>query len=161
MKQYKNHTLKEYLDVLSFKTPVPGGGSAAALVGALAVGLIAMVTNYSLGRNHSTEIEKKFKAILKKAQILKKKLLNMVDLDAQAYLKVVKTRRANERIKKAARLRARQVPQEVSRLCYEALLLTPFLIEKGNPYLRSDVQVAVEFLQAAFKAARFNVDANQ
>jgi len=53
------------------------------------------------------------------------------------------------------------VPLEVSRYCYEAVNLAPFLIKNGNKYLASDVIVAVELCSAAFKAAMVNVEINQ
>src|SRR5690349_13823201 len=120
MKPYKHHTLKEYLQQLSLKTPVPGGGSAAALAGALGAALISMAANYSLGKNSSKGVEKNIKTILSKNEKIRKRLLELVDLDAQAYLAVVKTRQGSDLQKKNARKRARTVPFEVAKLCYEA-----------------------------------------
>ncbi len=153
MKKYKNHTLKEYLDCLSLRTPVPGGGSAAALTGALGVSLISMVANYSLGKSQHKATEDKIQKIIKESQVIKNRLLELVDLDAQAYLKVAATRKAPAKVKQLAQREAQKVPLEVCRLSYKAIELTPFLVEKGNKYLLSDVVVAVEMLFAAFKAA--------
>lgn len=161
MKKYQNHTLKEYCHCLSLKTPVPGGGSAAALGGALGAALISMVANYSLKRNQSGEVERKIQDILRRSEKIRKRLLELVGLDAAVYLKVVKTRHAPWEEKKKALQQARKVPLEVCRLCYAAVALTPFLVQKGNPYLQSDVVVAVEFLQAAFNSAKVNVEINQ
>lgn len=168
MKKYKTHTLQKYLTVLSQKTPVPGGGSAAALVGSLGAALISMTANYSMNRNQLRSVEVKIKTIFKKSEIIRKRLLDLVDLDAQAYLNVVKNRKAclsgrqapPDQKKKALR-RATEVPQEVCRLCSQAIDLTPFLVLKGNKYLLSDVKVAVEFLLAAFQAAKVNMEVNQ
>lgn len=159
--KYKTHTLQEYLQVLSERTPVPGGGSAAALVGSLGAGLISMVANYSLNRGQGPQVESKIKSILKKSKTIRKRLLDLVDLDAQAYLNVVKNRKSSPEKRKKALRQARAVPQEVCRLCTQALELTPFLVRKGNKYLLSDIQVAVEFLLAAFSAAKINVEINQ
>ena len=160
MKQYKTHTLQKYLEVLSQRTPVPGGGSAAALVGSLGAALISMAANYSLNRNQPRSVEARIKTTLKKSETIRKRFLDLVDLDAQAYLNVVKNRQAHPDQKKRALRRAREVPQEVCRLCSQAIDLTPFLVLKGNKYLLSDVQVAVEFLLAAFHAAKVNVEVN-
>ena len=161
MKRYKTHTLQKYLEVLSQRTPVPGGGSAAALVGGLGAALISMAANYSLNRNQPRSVESKIKTILQKSEMIRKRFLDLVDLDAQAYLNVVKNRKAAPAQKKKALRRARQIPQEVCRLCVQAIDLTPFLVLKGNKYLLSDVKVAVEFLLAAFYAAKVNVEINQ
>ena len=161
MRKFKNHTVKEYLEQLSLKVPVPGGGSAAALCGALGAALISMVANYSLGKNKSKSVDNKIKNILKQSEKLRKRLIEIIDLDAQAYLGVVKTRKAAPAVRKKALKRASNVPKETCRLCYQALLLTPFLVKKGNRYLLSDVKVAIAMLAAAYNSALANVEANQ
>lgn len=157
MKKFRSHTLQEYLKALSAKSPVPGGGSAAALAGALGAGLISMVASYSKGKSSSKATEKRIKETLKKSEKIRKRLLECVDLDAQAYLKVVRTRTASSRLKGAARKQAGAVPLEVCQLCYAAIQLTPFLVKKGNKHLGSDVAVAVELLLAAFQSAKVHV----
>ena len=161
MQKYKNQSLKKYLDNLSKRTPVPGGGSAAALAGALGAALISMVANYSMGKNKSKSVDSSIRRTLLKSEKIWKRLLDLVDLDAEAYLKVVKARRANNKIKKAALKKAREVPFEVCRLCYAAVQLTPLLVKKGNRHLVSDVEVALEILSAAFNSAKVNVEINQ
>ena len=159
-KKYRRYTLAEYLDTLSMKTPVPGGGSAAALTAALGVALIAMAANYSRGKNESSAARRAIDNILKKSHQMRKRLLALVDRDAEAYLGVVKTRRASDRLKKAALKKACEVPFEVCRLCYRAVNLTPFLIKNGNPNLLSDVEIANELLLAAFQSSQINVAIN-
>jgi len=161
MKKYKSHSLKEYCDILSGKTPVPGGGSAAALTAALGTALISMVARYSIGKQTNKKDARKMEGVLKKSETIRKRLLDCVDLDAEAYLKVVKARKKSPRQKKAARKAARGVPQEVCRLCYTAIALTPFLVTRGNPHLASDIEVAIELLLAAFQSAKINVVINQ
>jgi formiminotetrahydrofolate cyclodeaminase len=160
MKAYKSHTLKEYLDVLASKSPVPGGGSAAALTAATGVALISMVARYSKGRNKSKIIDAKIQKLLNQSEKIRKRLLKLVDLDAAAYLGVVKNRKSSEQIRKKALKRACDVPLEVGRLCYQAVELTPSLVKDGNRYLVSDVEVAVELLLAAFNSALINIHIN-
>ena len=161
MKKYQNHTLKEYADALSMKTPTPGGGSAAALTAALGVALLSMVANYSKGKSPSQVTENKIKKIFITNAKIRRRLLGLVDLDAQAYRNVVKTRKSAEAVRQKALRQARQVPFEVSRLCYQAVEQAPFLVAKGNKYLLSDVEVAVELLLAAYRSAMINVKINQ
>ena len=160
MKKYKNYTLSEYLDALSKNTPVPGGGSAAALTAAIGAALISMAANYSKGRSQSKRAEKRIVSVLKKSEQIRKRLLELVDLDARAYLGVVKTRGASAQVRRKALWEAAKVPREVCKLCYQAIQLTPCLVERGNPHLISDVEIAAEMLLAAFNSAHINVEVN-
>lgn len=167
MKPFKNYSLKKYTEVLASKTPAPGGGSAAALTAALGAALLSMVANYSLGKSASRANEKKLKDTLKQSEQFRKRFLALVDLDARAYLNVVKTRKAclpgrqaaARRI--AARRKAAEIPLEVCKLCYKAVQMSPALVRYGNQHLISDVKVALELLLAAFNAARTNVEINR
>ena len=161
MKEYKNHTIKDYLDVLAKKTPAPGGGSAAALTAALGAALLSMVAHYSLGKTSSRQNEQRIKATLKHSEQLRKRFLMLVDLDAQAYLNLVKTRKASPAKRNAAKRKAAAVPLEICKLCYKAVQLSPTLVRYGNKYLILDVKVALELLLAAFNAAKLNVEINQ
>ena len=161
MKKYKDQTLAKYLDALSSKTPVPGGGSAGALAGALGAGLISMVANYSIGKGKPKDVERKIKGSLKVSEKIKKRLLALVDLDAEAYLGVVNSKNAGTKLRNSALLKAREVPLEVCLLCYRAIELTPYLVAHGNKNLLSDVKVAAEILLAAYNSAMINVRINQ
>ena len=158
---FKDKTLQEYLDQLSRREPVPGGGSAAAYTAAMAVGLISMVTNYSIGRKANTkDVEKKLAKILVQSEPIRLRLLELTSLDSEAYMKVTAARALDKKAQKQAAKEAKAVPQEICKLCYKAVLLTPYLAEKGNPYLLSDVEVALELLLSAFYGARIMVRIN-
>lgn len=161
MKRYHQYTLNEYLDALASRTPVPGGGSAAALTAACAAALISMVAGYSLNRGSPRRTEERIKKTLQKSEKIRKRLLILVDLDSRAYLRVVASRKSSSVRKKAALVQAAKVPAEVCRLCYEAVGLTSYLFSHGNKNLVSDVEVAVELFLAAFKSAMVNVKINQ
>jgi formiminotetrahydrofolate cyclodeaminase len=158
---FKDKTLQEYLDQLSRREPVPGGGSAAALTAAMAVGLISMVTNYSIGRKANTKaVESRLAKILAQSEPMRLRLLKLSSLDSEAYLKVSAARSLDKKAQQQASKFARAVPQEVCKLCYKAVQLTSYLAEKGNPYLLSDVEVALELLMSAFNGARIMVRVN-
>lgn len=161
MKSLQNYTVKSFCDILSKKTPVPGGGCASALVGALGVGLISMAIHYSLGKGKSRQVEARLKSILKKVERIRKQLIQLIDLDAQAYWKVVQTRKIGGSQKERALEEATKVPWKVSQLCYEAVKLTPEVVEFGNPLLLSDMEAAIEMLWASYQAAIANVRINQ
>lgn len=160
MKKFKDHTVKAYLDVLASKDPAPGGGSAAALTAATGAALISMAAHYSLGLGSSAN-DSRIKTILAKSEKIRRRLVDLVDLDAEAYLKVVKTRKADAKTRRAALQGAIRVPREVGALCCDAIRLTPELVKRGNPHLLSDVEVAAELLLAAFNSAMINVAVNQ
>ncbi len=161
MVKFKDRSLAFFLDALSARKPTPGGGSAAALAAASGAALITMVANYSLGKGSPKTVETKLKDIRRKSESIRKKLLACVDKDIAAYERVVKARKGTDRQKAAALRQARKVPADVCALCYEAVSLTPFLVKKGNKYLLSDVEVAVELLLAAFRSAEINIAINQ
>ena len=152
-KRLKNHTLDQYLSVLAKKQPTPGGGSAAALTAAMGAALLAMVTRYSIGKTGSKSVDNTLNRRLHKAEKIRQRLTELVDLDAQAYQQVVKARGQTAAKRKAAERAASKVPQEVGRLCYQAIQLAPYLVEKGNKYLLSDVEIAVEMLKSAYNSA--------
>lgn len=162
MKTWPQHTVQEFLDCLARRDPVPGGGSVAALTGALGAGLLSMAAQYSLNRKGGTPAQnRRLKAVLGKSERLRGRLTACIDRDAQAYLGVVAARKASPARYRTALRQAGRVPFEVAKLCYAALDLAPDLVRDGNPHLLSDVEVAVELLHAAFKSALINVAVNQ
>ncbi len=158
---FENHSLSQYLDQMARREPVPGGGSAAALTAAMGASLIAMVANYSIGRKSNTKtLEVKLAKVVQSADSARLRLLELTTLDAHAYLKVSAARKLDAKAQKAAAKEARAVPQEVCKLCYKVVQLAPLLVEQGNPYLLSDIEVAVELLAAAFNSAKVMVRIN-
>jgi len=163
---YLDGSIRSYLDDLAAKRPTPGGGSAAALVGATGAGLISMVANFSLGKEEPGEI----KEILQRAENLRQRLTELVDRDVAVYQKVsaayklpkekpVQKRKRSKAIQDALK-EALTVPLEICKLCHEAIKLCGELAEKGNVSLISDVGVGVCLLEAAFQSALLNVEIN-
>ncbi|MDD4953641.1 MAG: cyclodeaminase/cyclohydrolase family protein [Candidatus Omnitrophica bacterium] len=147
MVNYKDGSLKKYLDDLAGKLPAPGGGSAAALNAALGVSLVSMVVNFTLGKPKYARYEDELKDILDKSEKLREKFLSLVDLDVVAY--------------QSKNLRdALDIPFMIARLCAEAIKLCPPLVKAGNVNLISDVGVASVLLEGAFVSAVFNVEIN-
>ncbi|MDP2927300.1 MAG: cyclodeaminase/cyclohydrolase family protein [Candidatus Omnitrophota bacterium] len=145
--KYKTQSLAKYLNDLAARLPAPGGGSAAALNAAMAVSLVSMVVNFTLGKPKYAVFAKELKAILVKSEKLRKHFLDLVDLDVSAY--------QSKSIRKALAM-----PLRLAKLCCQAAKLCPPLIKKGNVNLISDVAVSAVFLESAFVAACFNVEIN-
>jgi formiminotetrahydrofolate cyclodeaminase len=157
---YLNKSLKIYLDDLAAKKPAPGGGSAAALAGALGCALLSMACNYTIGRPKSKNVEKQIKGILRRTEVMRRRFLALVDLDVQAYYKVFKRRKGNPRIYQRNLVAATKVPLEICRLAQEGYCLCPVLLKTANKYLLSDVRAGQALLKSCFQSARFNVIIN-
>jgi len=170
MKIYRSERLEKYLDDLAAKLPAPGGGSVVALVGALGVGLLSMVSNFTFGKENYRENEEEIKKILRRSEDLRKRLTELVDEDIRVYDRVAsayklpritdKEREACSRAIENACKQALTVPLEVARCCVEGLDLARRLVEIGNVRLVSDVGVAAGLLEAALKGAELNVKIN-
>ncbi|MFB0526548.1 MAG: cyclodeaminase/cyclohydrolase family protein, partial [bacterium] len=88
MGDYRSERLEKYVDDLAAKLPAPGGGSVVALVGALGVGLLSMVSNFTLGKEKYKQSEEEIKKILDRSEDLRKRLTELVDEDIRVYDKV-------------------------------------------------------------------------
>lgn len=163
-------SVRDLIAAFRSSDPTPGGGSAAALAGALGAALLAMVA--SLGRPATTEkddLERLAIAGRREAE-LSDELASLVDRDAEAYDGVMATyklpkasddekRRRSERIQQALE-GAIASPLDVMRLCTEAAEHATVIASFGNPNAASDVRVAVELLTAGMRGARANVEIN-
>lgn len=160
MSKYINKSIKKYLDDLAAKKPAPGGGSAAALVGATGVSLLSMVANFTVGKDKYKRFEREIKNSLKKSEKIRKKLLELVDLDVINYSKVARNKKKSLALYQKSLKEATNVPVMIAELSFQALRLCPVLEKKGNKYLVSDVYVADSLLRAAIKSALENIEIN-
>ncbi|WP_042276952.1 cyclodeaminase/cyclohydrolase family protein [[Clostridium] dakarense] len=163
-------TCVEFVDVLASKSAVPGGGGAAALVGAIGMALGSMVCNLTIGKKKYAEYEESVKEILNKAGKIEKDLLEMIDKDAECFLPLSKAyglpKSTEEEIKikeetmeKALKV-ACEVPISIVRVCFKAIKLHEDLVDKGSKLAISDVGVGVQCLRAAILSGQLNVVIN-
>ncbi|MEA3238649.1 MAG: cyclodeaminase/cyclohydrolase family protein [Candidatus Bipolaricaulota bacterium] len=167
---YENTTISAFLEELSSAAPAPGGGSVAALSGAMAASLVMMVCNLTIGKEKFAQHEQEIKAILKEALKLRQELMNAIDEDIQAYNAVIgcyrlpkgtqeeKSRR-KEQLQTALK-QANEVPYRTAKTCYRVLDLNRRLPQIGNPNAISDVAVSAQLAEAALQSALYNVDIN-
>lgn len=155
-KKIKNQTVQEFLDDLVSKTPAPGGGSVAALMGATAASLVSMVCNLTIGKKKYAKIEGLMKDILKESEDLCARLLKLAEDDKQAFLNVIKAKYSEESLRQAS-----EVPAETARLAGRVERLAKIVLEKGNVNAKSDAQIAVGLAELAQKGAWLNVEANK
>jgi formiminotetrahydrofolate cyclodeaminase len=105
---YKDN-LKQYLDDLASNKPAPGGGSAAALAGALGASLLSMVANFTLGKEKYKDVEDEVKDILKSLDKYRKELENLIDEDVLAYQKLSSAYKLSKETEEDKKLRAKAV----------------------------------------------------
>jgi formiminotetrahydrofolate cyclodeaminase len=167
---YLEESLKTYTEALASGAPAPGGGSAAALVGALGAALNSMVANFTVGREKFADVEEEVRLLLSRSEGLRQVLERLTQADTEAYGQVAaaqKMPRESEE-EKAARTAAMQealkvaaeVPRAATRAAHGVLEVAKELVEKGNPNLITDVGVAAKFAVAAMECAALNVEIN-
>jgi formiminotetrahydrofolate cyclodeaminase len=161
-------TLDAVLDAFASSAPVPGGGSAAALAGAVGAALLIMVAGL---KRRSDDAEADLLAgAADRLRPLRTQLTALVDRDADAYASVMSALRlpkadeiqaaARRQALDAAMRSATEAPLETMRLCRRALGEALAVAERCVPSAASDVGVAIELLRAAVHGAEMNVDTN-
>jgi formiminotetrahydrofolate cyclodeaminase len=150
--------------------PTPGGGSAAALAGAVGASLLTMVAALPKPKAGTDDDVGRLRAAGERCRASAERLTALIDRDSEAYETVVaayrmarvtndeKAGRA-QKIQHAMRL-AIEAPLDVMRACSEAVAQGNVVADLGNPNASSDVQVGVELLRAGLRCARLNVDIN-
>lgn len=151
---------------LASKASVPGGGGAAALVGALGAALCSMVGNFTLGKKKYAQYEEDVKKILSRAATLRIRLLELVEEDAYAFeplsraYGIPKDDPNRDEVLEAATLGACKAPMEMAKCCAETIDLLDEMREKGSVMLLSDVGCGALLCRAAMESAAMNVFIN-
>lgn len=159
-----------FLDAVASEAPTPGGGSVAALAGALAAALAAMVARLTQGRKRYADVQGQAEAIVEQAERLRASLTAAIAQDAAAYNGVVAACRlpkgtaeeeaARQAAIEAATVHAAEVPLATARQAVEALELVCEAARIGNVNAITDAGTAAYMAQAAFEGAAFNVRIN-
>ena len=163
-------TVRRLVERLATSDPVPGGGSAAALAGAMGAALVRMVVELTVGRPAAEGHAEELTDIGVAASGWQSELLNLAELDASAYDAVVRARRlprdsdlhkqARETQVAAAVREATRAPLATARVANEVLGLAERLAPIGNRNAISDVGVASLLAVAAIRGAAMNVEIN-
>ena len=162
---FSTSTCTEFVEVLSSKAPVPGGGGASALVGAVGTALGNMV-----GKKKYADVEDEMWELKKKCDQLQKDFLHLIERDAEVFEPLSKAygmpRETEEekaekaRVMEAALKEACSVPMEIMEKCCEAIELIVEFGAKGSKLAISDAGVGAAFCKAALKGASLNVYIN-
>ena len=159
-------TLDGWLEELSSGTPTPGGGSAAALAGALGAALVAMVARLTIGKKAYAAVERRVREILHEAESLRAELRRLVDEDAAAYgqvsaaYKIPKDDSRRSATVDDALLAASRTPAEVVKRARRVHTLAAEIGAIGNKNAMSDARVAGLLAGAAIDGALENIKVN-
>lgn len=163
-------SLEEFGAVLGSDAPAPGGGSVAALSGALGAELVAMVCRLSIGKKGYESFTDELNAALPKADALAAGLLRRVDLDTEVFNAVMAAFKLpketdEDKQKRTAAIQngykeAVQSPLSIAKECVDVLELSQSLLGKSNSNALSDLGVASQQAYAGLEGAIMNVRIN-
>ncbi|MDD4905538.1 MAG: cyclodeaminase/cyclohydrolase family protein [Methylobacter tundripaludum] len=170
MNEIKDKSVQAFIDELASKAPTPGGGSAAAVMGAQAAALISMVCNLTIGKPKYAEVEVEMQSLLEKSEALRETLTGMIKADVEVFDRLMATyglpkdsdeeKSVRSEAIQSALKEATVVPLACANACAEAIALSRIAAEKGNIGVISDAGVAVMAAYGALKSAALNVYIN-
>lgn len=163
---FSDMSVREFTDALASRAPVPGGGGASALVGAVGVALGSMVGNLTTGKRKYADFEEELSSIMDRAEDLRNELIRLIDADAAAFEPLSRAYGIpgdapgrQETMESALKL-ACTVPMDIMRTLCSVIDLHVVLAEKGSVLAISDVGVGVACCRAALVGASLNVFIN-
>ncbi|HHX77290.1 MAG TPA: cyclodeaminase/cyclohydrolase family protein, partial [Firmicutes bacterium] len=155
---------------LASKAPVPGGGGAAALGGAIGMALAGMVGNLTVGKKKYAAVEGEVKGLLDKSRLIMEDLQALVDKDAEVFAPLAKAyslpgntpeeREYKQKVLEECSKAASTVPLKIMRKCLEGIRIQARMGQIGSRLALSDVGCGVAFLKAALISGSLNVIIN-
>lgn len=166
MEQLTNYSCAAFAEALAAKTSVPGGGGAAAMVGALSAALCSMAANFTAGKKKYAAYEEDIRRILVEAEGLRQCLLTLVEADAAGFEPLAKAYAIpkddpqRDAVMARATLGACAAPMEMLIVCCDVLHLLEELLKKGSRLLLADVGCGAYLCKAAMESAALSVFVN-
>jgi methenyltetrahydrofolate cyclohydrolase len=170
MTKLVKQNIKMFLDELASSSPAPGGGSVAALSGALGAALSSMVCNLTRGKQGYETVQDEITELLQKSEELRQDLTDLIDKDTDAFnevMKALKLPKETEEQKaqrknavQTALKKAAEIPLETARKCLQILDVSRVVTEKGNKNSITDAGVSALLAQTGVQAAMLNVRIN-
>lgn len=168
--EFSKKPCDEFVEVLATKAPVPGGGGASALVGAVGTALGNMVGSLTVGKKKYADVEAEIRLLQKESDRLQQELLELIEKDAQVFEPLSKAyglpketeeeKAEKARVMEAALKEACSVPMEIMEKCCQAIEGIEVYAKKGSVIAISDAGVGAAFLRAALEGASLNVYIN-
>ena len=159
-------TVTTFTEELASPAPVPGGGGASALAGAIGISLGDMVGELTTGKKKYADVEEDIQALMKRAQALRVKLLGFVDGDAEAFAPLAKAYGipkddpTRDAVMESALQVACSVPMDILRTCADAIDIIGEFAAKGSRLAVSDAGCGAILCKAAMQAASLNIYIN-
>lgn len=165
--KFTEKTVAQFLDELASAAPVPGGGSGAALAGALGAALASMVGSLTVGKAKYADVQDEIRELLAQTEALRTRLTDLIEEDIAAYYTLsaaYKMPRDTDEQKaertaaiQAALHSATQPPVAIAEACVDVLRLSKSMAEIGNVNAVSDAGVAALLAEAALRSAALNI----
>ena len=161
-----NSSIAGFTEQLASPAPVPGGGGASALVGAIGVALGDMVGELTVGKKKYADVEEDVRALMARAQDLRVRLLRCIEKDAVAFeplsnaYGIPKDDPMRDEVMEKCLRDAAAAPLEIFDLCGECIELQREFAEKGSKLVLSDAATGVVFCWSAMYGAAVNVKVN-
>ncbi|MDP9007462.1 MAG: cyclodeaminase/cyclohydrolase family protein [Pseudomonadota bacterium] len=162
--------LETFLDELASGAPTPGGGSAAAIMGAMGAALVSMVCNVTIGKKGLEAVEPEMTSVRDESERLRRRLTSMVAEDVSAFDALMAAYRLpksseDDKSRRAAAIQsslraATETPLACARACAEVVALSKRAGEKGYAGVISDAGVGVLAANTALRSAALNVYIN-
>jgi formiminotetrahydrofolate cyclodeaminase len=162
----RSKSIEDFLSATAAKQPTPGGGSVAALAGALAASIGEMVLSYSIGKKDLIPFDAELKHAAHELQRAREVLLALMVEDQEAYAELTAVRKfpveSSERAERlpAVALACIRCPQAVGATAVAVLKLCDQVVEIVNPWLLSDLAVSADLAMATARSAGYNVRVN-
>ncbi|MDA8442561.1 MAG: cyclodeaminase/cyclohydrolase family protein [Peptococcaceae bacterium] len=170
MSEVFDWSVKHLIEVSASDSPTPGGGSVSALAGSLAVAMVAMVANLTVGKEKYRDVEAETKTLLAEAYAVIARLENLVAADIAEFSKFMDTlklpkdteaeKAERTKVMQAVLISATDTPMEIARTCLSILQLAQGLAKIGNKGAISDVGVGAYLAEASLNSALLSVDIN-
>ena len=168
--QTESFSIGSYLDVLSSREPVPGGGGASALSGAMGASLMLMAMNLTIGKKRYAQAEPELTEIREKTLALKEEFIGLADEDARVFSVLAacyglpksteEEKREKEERMEAALLEASEPPIKLLHACRETLAFCCRVASLASPLIISDAGAAAGILLGSAEGGVFSLYAN-
>ena len=162
----RDKSVKEFTELIASTAPAPGGGGASAAVAAIGIALGDMVGEFTVGKKRYADVEEDVKALMKRAQDIRIRLLELIDEDDENFTPLSKAYGIpkdapgrDEELERCLRLAAK-APMEIYTLCCEIITIQNEFAKKGSKLMISDAATGVAILKGAMQGAAVNVKVN-